>query len=126
MEKRKKPFRATFRQSVIGRYVEKCEGKNFQKFQITFKTSVNLVIGLQKRYDPSKTYYFIMDVVWSDGSQLMIYRHGQNGNLLILKYTLCDMPPVTCSLKVPAKNRNLVEPHRCRKPSSAYDKSLTT
>ena len=40
-------------------------------------TNQNLVIGLQKRYDPSKTYYFIMDVVWSDGSQLMIYRHGQ-------------------------------------------------
>ena len=37
-----------------------------------------LVIGIQKRYDPSKTYYFIMDVVWSDGSQLMIYRLGQD------------------------------------------------
>ena len=79
MEKRKKPFRATFRQSVIGRYVEKCEGKNLKKNQITFNTlaNQNSVIGLQKRYDPSKTYYFIMDVVWSDGSQLMIYRHGQ-------------------------------------------------
>ena len=96
MEKRKKPFRATFRQSVIGRYVEKCEGKNvtikhtpssknnsltmiyslFSKFRLK-----NLVIGLQKRYDPSKSYYFIMDVVWSDGSQLMIYRQGQNSSV---------------------------------------------
>ena len=36
------------------------------------------MIGIQKRYDPSKTYYYIMDVVWSDGSQLMIYRQGQD------------------------------------------------
>ena len=61
--------------------------RNFKKFQITFITlaNQNSVIGLQKRYDPSKTYYFIMDVVWSDGSQLMIYRHGQKGKFADLE-----------------------------------------
>ena len=32
------------------------------------------VVGIQKRYEPEKCYYFIISVFWSDRSEIAIFR----------------------------------------------------
>jgi len=64
--KSRRPYRGTFRATTTGRVVNSCE-----------------VIGIQKRYDPKKTYYFVIMVKWSDRSELIIYRTLASVNQLI-------------------------------------------
>ena len=44
---------------------------------------VNSVIGIQKRLEPKKTYFFVIMVKWSDRSELIIYRTLTSVNQLI-------------------------------------------
>ena len=85
---RKRPFRKTFRESVIGRYIEKCQvlgdGLTMSSWHKPYKTIVKwpividghylAVVGIQKRHEPEKSYYFIISVLWSDRSEIVIYR----------------------------------------------------
>ena len=68
--KSRRPYRSTFRATTTGRALASCEGKKISK-KFCEKS---LVIGIQKRYDPKKTYLFVTMVKWSDGSELIIYR----------------------------------------------------
>ena len=43
------------------------------------------VLGIQKRYEPEKSYYFIISVFWSDHSEIIIYRTlGQIKQIMVL------------------------------------------
>ena len=55
---RKEPLsRPTFRETFIGRYINQIQ-----------------VLGLEKRFNPEKIYYFIISTRWTDGSERIIYR----------------------------------------------------
>ena len=55
---RKEPLsRPTFRETFIGRYINQIQ-----------------VLGLEKRFNPEKKYYFIISTRWTDGSEKIIYR----------------------------------------------------
>ena len=55
---RKEPLsRPTFRETFIGRYINQIK-----------------VLGLEKRFNPEKKYYFIISTRWTDGSERVIYR----------------------------------------------------
>ena len=55
---RKEPLsRPTFRETFIGRYINEIR-----------------VLGLEKRLNPEKKYYFIISTRWSDGSERIVYR----------------------------------------------------
>ena len=41
---------------------------------MVFQTSTEALLGIQKRYEPEKRYYFIISVLWSDRSDIIIYR----------------------------------------------------
>ena len=55
---RKEPLsRPTFRETFIGRYINQIQ-----------------VLGLEKRFNQEKIYYFIISTRWTDGSERIIYR----------------------------------------------------
>jgi len=55
---RKEPLsRPTFRETFIGRYINEIR-----------------VLGLEKRSNPEKIYYFIISTRWTDGSEKIVYR----------------------------------------------------
>ena len=41
---------------------------------MVFWTRNDALLGIQKRYEPEKCYYFIISVLWSDRSEIIIYR----------------------------------------------------
>ena len=41
---------------------------------MVFSTRTEALLGIQKRYEPEKCYYFIISVLWSDRSEIIIYR----------------------------------------------------
>ena len=55
---RKEPLsRPTFRETFIGRYINEIR-----------------VLGLEKRFNREKIYYFIISTRWTDGSEKIVYR----------------------------------------------------
>ena len=58
---------------------------NDQKLRVTYE----LVIGIQKRYEPTKVYYYVIMVKWSDRSELIVYRTLSNVDQLVQTIKKC-------------------------------------